>query len=98
MNKKTQMIIGIAAIAGVAYLLLKNKSKDKIFANLKGNTITGKNSKCKIYSGRCDHPVGTIINNWEAGGAGIIVSNSSTQCIICDKNSVTPYDGMPKEY
>jgi hypothetical protein len=33
MNKKTQMIIGIAAIAGVAYFLLNNKKKDKVFAN-----------------------------------------------------------------
>jgi len=38
MNKKTQMIIGIVAVAGVAaYLLLnKNKSKDRVFANLRG--------------------------------------------------------------
>jgi hypothetical protein len=37
MNKKTQMIIGIAAVAGVAYFLLnKNKSKDRVFANLRG--------------------------------------------------------------
>ena len=96
MNKKTQMIIGIAAIAGVAYLLLKNKSKDKIFANLKGNTITGKNSKCKIYSGSCDAPVGTIIQDWKEGGQGIIVTNDSSHCIICSR-SETP-DGMPKQY
>jgi hypothetical protein len=38
MNKKTQMIIGIVAVAGVAaYLLLKNnKSKETVFANLRG--------------------------------------------------------------
>ena len=37
MNKKTQMIIGIAAVAGVAaYFLLKNNKKDKVFANLRG--------------------------------------------------------------
>jgi len=38
MDKKTQMIIGIVAVAGVAYFLLnKNTSKkEKVFANLRG--------------------------------------------------------------
>jgi hypothetical protein len=36
MNKKTQMIIGIAAVGVAAYFLLKNKNKDKVFANLRG--------------------------------------------------------------
>mgnify|MGYP007070565120 CR=1 FL=1 len=36
MNKKTQMWIGILAIAGGAYWLMTQKKKDRVFANLKG--------------------------------------------------------------
>ena len=34
MNKKTQMWIGILAIAGGAYWLMTQKKKDRVFANL----------------------------------------------------------------
>lgn len=36
MNKKTQTIIGVVAVAGLAYMLYKKSKKDKVFANAVG--------------------------------------------------------------
>ena len=95
MNKKTQMIIGIVAVAGIGYWLL-TKKKDKVFANLlAGGSKTAPG--CKVYGGSCNAPVGTILYSWENGGGyGIIVASNSTRCIVCPKSD-TP-SGMPKEW
>jgi hypothetical protein len=100
MDKKTQMWIGVAAIAGVAYWLWnKNTSKkEKVFANLRGGSTNKRKDPpaCVVYDSSCNAAVGTIITEWVGGGAGIIVANSSTRCIVCPKSD-TP-TGMPREW
>lgn len=99
MNKKTQMWIGILAIAGGAYWLMTQKKKDRVFANLRGGFAAPPSPPgCQIYEGPCTAggsgvaSVGTIIQGW-SGTDGIIVANSSTRCIVCPKSD-TP-TGLP---
>ena len=96
MNKKTQMWIGVVAIAGVTFWLLnKDKSKDKVFSNASGRLSRRAASApgCVIYEGSCNSGVGTIIHGWIGGTKGIIVANDSNHCIVCPV-SQTP-TGMP---
>lgn len=39
MNKKTQMIVGVIAVAGISYWLLTKNKKDKVFANAVGDNV-----------------------------------------------------------
>ena len=98
MNKKTQMIIGVAAVAGVAYWLWTKNKKEKVFANA---VSTGKRKDppaCTLYDGPClsggnAAPVGTIINGWVGGSDGVVVANSSTRCLVCPRSDSPT--GMP---
>jgi hypothetical protein len=100
MNKKTQMWIGVVALAGAAYFLYNKNKKEKVFANLRGGGFSAPTPGCQIYEGSCNTggtsgnaSVGTIIQGWSGGTDGIIVANSSTRCIVCPKSD-TP-TGLP---
>ena len=95
MNKKTQMWIGVVAVAGIA-LFIYNKNKKPSsdgfanFAQGTGRAAPG----CVIYQGSCNASVGTIITSWVQGGQGIIVANNNTRCIVCPRSPQTD-TGMP---
>ena len=95
MNKKTQILIGVAAVAGLAiWLANRNKKKDSIFANFAKSSSRAAVG-CKFYAGSCGHSVGTRITNWVDGGGqqGIIVSSSSSQCLVCPVSNTA--SGLP---
>jgi len=97
MDKKTKLYLGIGLLGVGVYLYFKpSKNMVGLVKPKPKNTITSKNSKCKFYPGKCDQPKGTIIQDWEGGGHGIIViqGTESTQCMICSVSPDTA-DGMP---
>jgi hypothetical protein len=79
MNKKTQMIIGIVAVAGIGYWLL-TKKKDKVFANL-----TAPLKNCEVYSGNVYIPLPHRLAN-----GNIIVKSGGGTTVVCPPNQYLP--------
>jgi hypothetical protein len=87
-NKKTQMIIGIVAIAGIGYLLWKSGQKSQGFANavgIRGNSTIGKTKACRLVDGGVHLPL-----PFRLGSGEYIISSSYTgglsgngQTLIC---------------
>ena len=96
MDKKTQMWIGVAAIAGIAlYIYNKNKKTSTGgFANFAQGAKLA--SGCKVYPGSCGVGVGFVITEWENGGVGIVVASNSTRCLVCPISNTN--NGLPKEF
>lgn len=104
MNKKTQMIIGVIAVAGISYWLLTKNKKDKVFANAVGKR-TGKGRKdcpkgqvkCPNNSKGCYDPKVNYIKNPCVGSGNVDNSAGYMSTGYGGFGSISPsaYGGAP---
>lgn len=103
MTKQTKTILVVGGLALVGYFIWKKSNTKKNASGLKklNRKLTGKRqgqrnqeSGCQFQGGSCLDssgnvaPVGTILD-----GDRIIVSNSSSNCLVCPKSSTET--GLP---
>ena len=73
MNKKTQTIVGVLAIAGLGYYFYMKNTKKPAFANLTSNK-----KNCKTFPGN----IPTTFIGQNVGG-GIVQSSGSGTTTLC---------------
>jgi len=102
MTKQTKTILVIGGLSIVGYLIWKKSNSKKNANGMQrlSNKLSGKrttlnsDSGCAFQGGSCvdgsgnPQPVGTILD-----GNRIIVSNSSSNCLVCPKSSTDT--GLP---
>lgn len=105
MTKNKKILLGIGAGVLIYWIYTRNKAGKSLNPFAKSSSFAGDDnffnavdprevkfkttsSGCQVYQGSCNASAGTIID-----GNKIIVSNSSTSCVVCPRSNTAT--GMP---